>query len=37
MGCLQIVRVGLHVIENFLSCEDAVEIIIEENVAQVRV
>ncbi|CDI74722.1 vacuolar ATP synthase subunit h, putative [Eimeria praecox] len=29
-----IVRVGLHVIENFLSCEDAVEIIIEENVAQ---
>ncbi|CDJ49998.1 vacuolar ATP synthase subunit h, putative [Eimeria brunetti] len=32
---LCIVRVGLHVIENFLSCEEAVEIIIEENVAQI--
>lgn len=31
----KVVRVGLHVIENFLSCEEAVEIIIEENVAQI--
>ncbi|CDJ57653.1 vacuolar ATP synthase subunit h, putative [Eimeria maxima] len=31
----KIVRVGLHVIDNFLSCEDAVEIIIEENLAQI--
>ncbi|KAL8436067.1 hypothetical protein Efla_002057 [Eimeria flavescens] len=31
----KVVRVGLHVIENLLPCEEAVEIIIEQNVAQV--
>ncbi|KAL8448718.1 hypothetical protein Emag_003844 [Eimeria magna] len=31
----KVVRVGLHVVENLLSCEEAVEIIIEQNVAQV--
>ncbi|OEH75476.1 vacuolar atp synthase subunit [Cyclospora cayetanensis] len=31
----KVVRVGLHVVENLLSCEEAVEIIVEENVAQI--
>ncbi|KAL8274791.1 hypothetical protein Esti_001266 [Eimeria stiedai] len=31
----KVVRVGLHVVENLLTCEEAVEIIIEQNVAQV--